>query len=74
MPGPLRATLPPATLDGAEPRMDAIPEVGEHTDATPSPRGGPPGSSDMSSATIRTSAGAQLGIGGCRCPMPARRR
>jgi crotonobetainyl-CoA:carnitine CoA-transferase CaiB-like acyl-CoA transferase len=31
--GPLRATLPPATLDGAEPRMDAIPEVGEHSDA-----------------------------------------
>ena len=31
--GPLRATLPPATLDGAEPRMDAVPEVGEHTDA-----------------------------------------
>lgn len=31
--GPLRALLPPATLDGAEPRMDAVPEVGEHTDA-----------------------------------------
>ena len=30
---PLRATLPPATLDGAEPRMDAIPEVGAHTEA-----------------------------------------
>ena len=26
-------TLPPATLDGAESRMDAIPEVGEHTAA-----------------------------------------
>ncbi|MCY4076724.1 MAG: CaiB/BaiF CoA-transferase family protein [Acidobacteria bacterium] len=31
--GPLRATLPPATLDGAEPRMDAIPQVGEHSEA-----------------------------------------
>lgn len=31
--GPLRALLPPATLDGADPRMDAVPEVGEHTDA-----------------------------------------
>ncbi len=31
--GPLRATLPPAALDGAEPRMGAIPEVGEHTGA-----------------------------------------
>lgn len=31
--GPLRALLPPATLDDAEPRMDAVPEVGEHTDA-----------------------------------------
>ncbi len=31
--GPLRATLPPATLDGAKPRMDAIPEVGEHSNA-----------------------------------------
>ena len=55
--GPLRATLPPATLDGAEPRMDAIPEVGQHTAAilagarlsrrTPSPRGGPRASSDV---------------------------
>lgn len=31
--GPLRAALPPAIPDGAEPRMDAIPEVGEHTAA-----------------------------------------
>ena len=30
--GPLQATLPPATLDGAEPRMDAVPGVGEHTE------------------------------------------
>ena len=31
--GPLRALVPPFTLDGEEPRMDAIPAVGEHTDA-----------------------------------------
>ncbi len=31
--GLLRATLPPAILDGGEPRMDAIPEVGEHTES-----------------------------------------
>jgi itaconate CoA-transferase len=30
--GPLRAILPPMTLEGFEPRMNAIPEVGEHTD------------------------------------------
>jgi itaconate CoA-transferase len=30
--GPLRALLPPATLDGAEPVMAPIPKVGEHTD------------------------------------------
>ena len=30
--GPLRMTLPPATLDGADPRMDAVPDVGEHTE------------------------------------------
>jgi crotonobetainyl-CoA:carnitine CoA-transferase CaiB-like acyl-CoA transferase len=29
--GPLRALLPPATLDGAEPVMAPIPSVGEHT-------------------------------------------
>ena len=29
----LFSDLPPATLDGAEPRMDAVPEVGEHSDA-----------------------------------------
>jgi itaconate CoA-transferase len=28
--GPLRALLPPATLDGTEPVMSPIPEVGEH--------------------------------------------
>ncbi|MCX3058760.1 CaiB/BaiF CoA transferase family protein [Streptomyces beihaiensis] len=31
--GPVRALLPPATLDGIEPRMDPVPAVGEHTDA-----------------------------------------
>ena len=30
--GPLPATLPPATFEGTEARMDAIPAVGEHTD------------------------------------------
>ena len=30
--GPLRALLPPATMDGAEPVMAPIPSVGEHTD------------------------------------------
>ena len=30
--GPLRATVPPATIEGVEPRMDPIPELGEHTD------------------------------------------
>jgi itaconate CoA-transferase len=30
--GPLRALLPPATMDGAEPVMAPIPTVGEHTD------------------------------------------
>jgi itaconate CoA-transferase len=29
--GPLRALLPPATIDGAEPVMAPIPSVGEHT-------------------------------------------
>ncbi|MGN7861249.1 CaiB/BaiF CoA transferase family protein [Microbacterium sp. 22303] len=31
--GPLLATLPVIVFPGKEPRMDAIPEVGEHTDA-----------------------------------------
>ncbi len=31
--GPVRMTIPPATIDGVEPRMDAIPDVGEQTDA-----------------------------------------
>ncbi|GAA4864967.1 CaiB/BaiF CoA transferase family protein [Saccharopolyspora rosea] len=31
--GPLRALLPPVTVAGREPRMDPVPEVGEHTDA-----------------------------------------
>ena len=30
--GPLRGLLPPATLDGAEPVMAPIPEVGEHNE------------------------------------------
>jgi itaconate CoA-transferase len=30
--GPLRAILPPMNLEGVELRMDAIPEVGQHTD------------------------------------------
>ena len=31
--GPLRALQPPVTLAGRAPRMDRIPDVGEHTDA-----------------------------------------
>jgi itaconate CoA-transferase len=31
--GPLRATLPPVGIAGVEPRMDAIPDLGEHTEA-----------------------------------------
>jgi crotonobetainyl-CoA:carnitine CoA-transferase CaiB-like acyl-CoA transferase len=31
--GPLRATLPPVGIAGVEPRMDAIPGLGEHTEA-----------------------------------------
>ena len=30
--GPLRALLPPATVDGEEPVMAPIPGVGEHTE------------------------------------------
>jgi itaconate CoA-transferase len=30
--GPLKAILPPMTLEGFESRMDAIPDVGQHTD------------------------------------------
>jgi itaconate CoA-transferase len=30
--GPLRAIIPPMDFAGAEPRMDPIPDVGEHTD------------------------------------------
>ena len=29
--GPLRALLPPATMQGVEPRMDPVPAVGQHT-------------------------------------------
>jgi len=31
--GSIRALLPPADLDGVEPRMDAVPALGEHSDA-----------------------------------------
>lgn len=31
--GPLRALIPPATLEGATPVMGPVPEVGQHTDA-----------------------------------------
>jgi itaconate CoA-transferase len=31
--GKLPALLPPATHDGFEARMDAVPEVGEHTES-----------------------------------------
>ncbi|GHF90603.1 hypothetical protein GCM10017567_00710 [Amycolatopsis bullii] len=31
--GPVRATLPPITVLGRAPRMDAVPALGEHTDA-----------------------------------------
>lgn len=31
--GPIQALLPPANLDGDEPRMDPIPSVGQHTQA-----------------------------------------
>jgi crotonobetainyl-CoA:carnitine CoA-transferase CaiB-like acyl-CoA transferase len=31
--GPIRALVPPVIMDGVEPVMRAIPEVGEHTDA-----------------------------------------
>lgn len=31
--GPLKAMVPPTTIDGVDPRFDAIPEVGAHTDA-----------------------------------------
>ncbi|MFG1645367.1 CaiB/BaiF CoA transferase family protein [Amycolatopsis sp. NPDC049252] len=30
--GPIRATLPPITVPGRAPRMDAVPGLGEHTD------------------------------------------
>jgi itaconate CoA-transferase len=31
--GPIRALLPPIGIDGAEPRLDPVPALGEHTDA-----------------------------------------
>jgi crotonobetainyl-CoA:carnitine CoA-transferase CaiB-like acyl-CoA transferase len=30
--GPLRAIVPPLDLEGMEPRMGAVPGVGQHTD------------------------------------------
>ena len=29
----IRATLPPASIDGVEPAMDPVPALGAHTDA-----------------------------------------
>ena len=40
--GPLKATVPPATIDGVDPRFDAIPEVGADTDAILAELGYPP--------------------------------
>jgi itaconate CoA-transferase len=31
--GPIRALLPPSIISGYEPRMGAVPGLGEHTDA-----------------------------------------
>jgi itaconate CoA-transferase len=31
--GPIRALIPPATIEGVEPIMNAIPEIGEHTES-----------------------------------------
>ncbi len=31
--GPVRALIPPVTIEGIEPRMDAVPALGEHTQA-----------------------------------------
>jgi itaconate CoA-transferase len=31
--GPVRVLAPPVAIDGAEPRMDAVPGLGQHTDA-----------------------------------------
>ena len=31
--GMIRATLPPASIDGVEPAMDPVPALGAHTDA-----------------------------------------
>ena len=31
--GPLPALLPPATMTGVEPKMEAIPALGQHTEA-----------------------------------------
>ncbi|RKT90062.1 Crotonobetainyl-CoA:carnitine CoA-transferase CaiB [Saccharopolyspora antimicrobica] len=38
--GPLRTLLPPVTVPGREPRMDPIPEIGEHTQAILAELGG----------------------------------
>jgi itaconate CoA-transferase len=31
--GPIKALLPPVTMEGVEPRMDIIPSLGQHTRA-----------------------------------------
>jgi itaconate CoA-transferase len=50
--GPLRALLPPATLEGTEPVMAPIPSVGEHTDRILAELG----YDDYALATLRQSA------------------
>ena len=50
--GPLRALLPPATMDGTKPVMAPIPEVGEHTDKILAELG----YDDVAVATLRQSA------------------
>ena len=30
--GPVRSLIPPATIDGVEPRMERVPELGAHTE------------------------------------------
>jgi itaconate CoA-transferase len=53
--GELRATLPVITFPGREPRMDPIPEVGEHTDAILTEIGiTPTGVGDTSPHTARS--------------------
>jgi crotonobetainyl-CoA:carnitine CoA-transferase CaiB-like acyl-CoA transferase len=51
--GPIRALKPPFNLDGFEPRMDAIPAIGEHSRAILSELG-------FSAAEIRQMANAKI--------------